>query len=174
MMVSSPIPIRYLSARAAASSAAHVEEPFLRPLGERPDPKSRSTALPVPDPAGVVRKIGRSVLRCPGQADIQRTVLHAMPDFLWAKLQLMEGVSMSGCIVRLSSLVALSVLLLAVSGLCPSIAEAQGWSSDPSLNTPVSTAIDNQQSPVAVSDGAGALIVAWIDLRNLAISAKWR
>ena len=48
--------------------------------------------------------------------------------------------------------------------LMPSIAGA--WSSDTSVNTPISLAADDQESPIAISDGSGGAIIAWKDYRN--------
>lgn len=44
--------------------------------------------------------------------------------------------------------------------------EVSAWSSDPTENTPVTTAPDNQTNPAATSDGAGGAIIAWQDQKN--------
>ncbi|MEK9138788.1 MAG: hypothetical protein AAB393_16825, partial [Bacteroidota bacterium] len=40
------------------------------------------------------------------------------------------------------------------------------WSTDPNLNSAISTAADNQFFPTIVSDGAGGAIITWYDFRN--------
>ena len=40
------------------------------------------------------------------------------------------------------------------------------WSTSPEINTPVSVAAGSQSSPVAISDGMGGMIVAWVDART--------
>jgi hypothetical protein len=40
------------------------------------------------------------------------------------------------------------------------------WSSDPSLNTPICTAANTQNSPQLISDGTGGTIIAWADKRT--------
>ena len=46
-----------------------------------------------------------------------------------------------------------------------SVSNAQ-WSDNTNVNTPVSTALNDQNAPLSVSDGAGGVIVAWQDYRN--------
>jgi hypothetical protein len=71
-----------------------------------------------------------------------------------------------GGILRLLSLViAISLtaaLLLPLAGA----REAEAWSSDSSVNTPVCTAADDQTRPAMVSDGTGGAIVVWQDHRS--------
>ena len=38
------------------------------------------------------------------------------------------------------------------------------WSTSPEINTPVSVAAGSQSNPVAISDGMGGMIVAWVDV----------
>jgi hypothetical protein len=52
--------------------------------------------------------------------------------------------------------------LLLLSGRPASAA----WSSDPTVNVPLCTAMRDQLWPAAVSDGAGGAIVAWTDVRG--------
>jgi hypothetical protein len=40
------------------------------------------------------------------------------------------------------------------------------WSNDPTVNTPICTAANYQQSPESVSDGSGGAIIAWVDRRS--------
>lgn len=40
------------------------------------------------------------------------------------------------------------------------------WSSDPSVNNPISTATNGQYAPVIISDDAGGAIITWYDNRN--------
>ncbi len=40
------------------------------------------------------------------------------------------------------------------------------WSTNPAINTPVSTAANNQMYPGVVSDGSGGAIITWYDLRG--------
>lgn len=40
------------------------------------------------------------------------------------------------------------------------------WSSDPTVNNPISTAAGNQERPTIVSDGAGGAIITWHDNRS--------
>ncbi len=58
-------------------------------------------------------------------------------------------------------------LLLALTA----IAAAQ-WSSDPSVNTPVCTAPDQQTQPQVISDGLGGAIIVWQDLRDSATTGS--
>src|SRR5262245_19174603 len=48
----------------------------------------------------------------------------------------------------------------------PASSRAQ-WATSPGVNTPISTAAENQRSPVIASDGAGGAIIAWEDNRAL-------
>ena len=49
--------------------------------------------------------------------------------------------------------------------LFPILAWGQ-WSSDPESNTPICTAIDDQNETRILSDGLGGAFVAWRDYRN--------
>ena len=40
------------------------------------------------------------------------------------------------------------------------------WLSDPTVNVPICTAANDQESPQLVSDGAGGAIIAWEDWRS--------
>ena len=57
------------------------------------------------------------------------------------------------------ALVALLLLVVPTAGLA-------AWPHDPYVNLPVCLADDGQNTPVAVSDGAGGIIVAWQDFRS--------
>src|SRR5262245_39937120 len=55
---------------------------------------------------------------------------------------------------------------LVVSSACPSAPADAAWPHDPvNGNAPVCTATNNQTYPLAVSDGAGGVIVTWTDSR---------
>lgn len=43
---------------------------------------------------------------------------------------------------------------------------ALAWSNDPTQNTPICTASDNQESPQLISDGSGGAIMTWQDSRS--------
>jgi len=45
-------------------------------------------------------------------------------------------------------------------------APAAAWTSDPTQNTPICTAADNQSSPVTVTDEQGGVFIAWSDSRT--------
>lgn len=62
-------------------------------------------------------------------------------------------------------------LLLTLLILVATVASAQ-WSTNPSVYNPICTASGVQANPVAVSDGASGVIVAWVDERNLATSGR--
>jgi hypothetical protein len=55
--------------------------------------------------------------------------------------------------------------LLALALLLPRPAAA-AWPADPTVNAPLCTATGEQDYPTSVSDGAGGVIVAWVDYRN--------
>src|SRR5260221_4147173 len=57
-----------------------------------------------------------------------------------------------------------SLLVLLISGVT-NRALTQ-WSSDPTVNTPVVTAPNDQTGPQIVSDGVGGFIVVWTDIRD--------
>jgi hypothetical protein len=59
-------------------------------------------------------------------------------------------------------LVAAMILFLIAS--FPTLTTSQ-WSEDPDVNTPICAAVADQTGPVAVSDGKGGIIVAWVDKR---------
>ena len=59
----------------------------------------------------------------------------------------------------------MSILSLSAVFLVHGHAQAQ-WSLDPTVNTPVCTATNDQEQPVIVSDGAGGTIIAWQDYRS--------
>jgi hypothetical protein len=65
-------------------------------------------------------------------------------------------------------LLLMTTLALFISGLLPlsNPQEAKAWSSDPTVNTPICTAVYDQTSPAVISDGAGGVIIAWQDFRN--------
>ena len=50
--------------------------------------------------------------------------------------------------------------------LCAAPAANAAWSNSPLVNTPLCTAVNNQQSPLSVTDGAGGAIVLWLDNRT--------
>ncbi len=56
------------------------------------------------------------------------------------------------------------VLTLALQ-LCVSISSAQ-WSGDPTVNTPVCVAVENQSVQRMISDGTYGAMIAWTDYRN--------
>jgi fibronectin type 3 domain-containing protein len=62
-----------------------------------------------------------------------------------------------------SSLLKLVVAFLVP--LCANNLQAQ-WSNDPTVNTPISTAINQQSAPQIISDGSGGAIITWVDDRN--------
>jgi len=55
--------------------------------------------------------------------------------------------------------------LLALALLLPHSASA-AWPADPNVNVPLCTATGDQFYPTIVSDGAGGVIVTWMDYRN--------
>lgn len=57
------------------------------------------------------------------------------------------------------------VLFMLVYQLSPANAFAQ-WSGDPTINTVICGATNDQYGHVAVSDGAGGAIIVWVDLRS--------
>ncbi len=68
--------------------------------------------------------------------------------------------SLGRLVHRLSRDIAVATFLV---GLPPSLAQ---WSSDPNINTPISTAGGSQQVPAMVSDGARGAIITWQDTRT--------
>ncbi len=58
-------------------------------------------------------------------------------------------------------------LLMACLAPCWATRSHAQWSTDPTVNSPVVTAINNQRAPATTSDGAGGVIVAWDDYRDL-------
>lgn len=62
-------------------------------------------------------------------------------------------------------LTSLRIACFAVAALAAGPAFA-AWPGDPAVNVPLCTAVNGQQFPVAVSDGASGAIVAWWDLRG--------
>jgi hypothetical protein len=63
-------------------------------------------------------------------------------------------------------LVSISVLAAVLLPLFFSMAQAS-WPDDPTINLPVCVTAQMQSRPDAISDGAGGIIVAWQDYRNL-------
>jgi hypothetical protein len=63
-----------------------------------------------------------------------------------------------------SSIFILALLVILSAGL-PGIVSAD-WSTDPTANTPICTANDDQSRPQITSDGAGGAIIVWCDGRN--------
>ncbi len=58
------------------------------------------------------------------------------------------------------------IIVLVLISLAPSMTWA--WSSDPTVNTPICTAVETQNDPAIVHDGTGGAIIAWADLRDQA------
>ncbi len=69
-------------------------------------------------------------------------------------------------IARAVAFVALVCLTVAVLALVPAVNLAIAWSGDPTVNTVICAAGDDQGSPVAVGDGYSGTIIAWQDQRN--------
>ena len=65
--------------------------------------------------------------------------------------------------IRLASISLVAAVLLP---LFFSLSEAS-WPDDPTVNLPVCVTAQMQSRPVAISDGAGGIIVVWQDYRNL-------
>jgi len=61
------------------------------------------------------------------------------------------------------------LIIWALLFIMPSIAFS--WSSDTSINTPISLAADDQAAPVIINDGMGGAIIAWMDYRNSSSSS---
>lgn len=55
--------------------------------------------------------------------------------------------------------------ILLITVLVSNAAYAQ-WSTNPTVNNPVCTAVNNQDSPQMISDGVGGAIMVWTDQRN--------
>jgi predicted lipoprotein with Yx(FWY)xxD motif len=58
------------------------------------------------------------------------------------------------------------LLIFALVFLCGGLLVQAQWSTDPTVNTPICTAANNQGYPTIVSDGAGGAIITWWDLRG--------
>jgi len=65
----------------------------------------------------------------------------------------------SQCLVACALIIALLISVLGVPWV-------QAWSSDPTENTAVCTASNNQRYPAIVSDGSGGTIITWEDYRG--------
>ncbi len=65
----------------------------------------------------------------------------------------------SQCLVASALIIALLISILGVPWV-------QAWSSDPTENTAVCTASNNQRYPAIVSDGSGGTIITWTDSRS--------
>ncbi|MDR9459680.1 MAG: hypothetical protein RI591_05985, partial [Dehalococcoidia bacterium] len=65
----------------------------------------------------------------------------------------------SQCLVACALIIVLLISILGVPWV-------QAWSSDPSENTAVCIASDDQEAPVIVSDGSGGAIITWEDQRS--------
>ena len=65
----------------------------------------------------------------------------------------------SQCLVACTLIIILLISLLGVPWV-------QAWSSDPSENTAICTALDDQRDIATVSDGSGGAIIAWEDRRS--------
>ena len=63
-----------------------------------------------------------------------------------------------------------SFLLVVMFALCSLMTlpdrECAAWSDDPTVNTPVCTASDDQLVPTIIRDGSGGAIITWTDYRN--------
>lgn len=57
------------------------------------------------------------------------------------------------------------LILVVLTWLIVNISSHAQWSTDPSINTPISTAANGQYSQTMVSDGAGGTIISWQDSR---------
>lgn len=66
----------------------------------------------------------------------------------------------------MQKLLSLSLLLLSINSI-----NAQ-WNSNPSINTPVGLAVNDQIDPRIVTDGKGGAIMTWLDFRNDATQAQ--
>ena len=65
----------------------------------------------------------------------------------------------SQCLIACALIIALLISVLGVPW-------AQAWSSDPTENTAICTASDDQRHHAVVSDGSGGTIITWEDKRS--------
>ena len=68
--------------------------------------------------------------------------------------------------------VKLVALLVVAAVLCAPAIGVAAWSSDPSVNTPVVTAVDKQGSHRIIHDGHGGFFAVWHDWRNDAATSR--
>lgn len=68
--------------------------------------------------------------------------------------------------VRLLSLAIITSLVAAILVPLTAVREAEAWSIDPAVNTPICTEVGDQDMTAVTSDGSGGAIIVWQDTRN--------